>query len=119
MEPESIKAASDPVVILGWLKMAGLMLLAMIAGALGYIMRMMDAQLPVKWPRVMLEAASAGLVGLLIILLCQQFHASIQITGISTGVFGWLGAKATIQVLQRLVWDKLGLNRSKDNVPAE
>lgn len=94
-----------------WLRAIGLMLFAGIAGALGFIVREMDAGGKIYWPRVLLEFASAAFVGLLVVWLCQEFKVSYPVTGIATGVFGWLGAKASIQVLQNFVWTRLGLNR--------
>jgi hypothetical protein len=88
---------------------------ATVAGFLGYLLRTMDAGAHVSWGRAVLEAVSAGVVGLLVMWICQAMHLTQQWTAVSVGVSGWLGANASIQVLQRLVWSKLGLNRSQDN----
>jgi uncharacterized membrane protein len=88
---------------------------AAIAGFLGYLLRTLDAGNHVSWGRAVLEALSAGMVGLLVMWICQSLHLTQEWTAVSVGVSGWLGANASIQVLQRLVWSKLGLNRSHDN----
>lgn len=88
---------------------------ASFAGFLGYLLRTLDAGAHVSWGRAVLEAVSAGMVGLLVMWICQSAGLSQQWTAVSVGVSGWLGANASIQVLQRLVWSKLGLNRSQGN----
>lgn len=93
-----------------YLRAAGYALFAAIAGALGYVLRSMDSGMPVTFARTFVEALSAGFVGVVMMWLCQVAGLSPQWTGIIVAVSGWLGANATIQVVQRLVWNKLGLN---------
>lgn len=100
-----------------WLRMIGLTVFAGIAGALGFILREMDANTPIHWVRVLAEFAGAAFVGLLVIWICQELKVSYQVTGISTGICGWLGAKASIQVLQNFVWARLGINRRAQDEP--
>ena len=91
------------------LRAVGYALFAALAGALGYVLRSMDAGQPVAFTRTFVEALSAGFVGVVMMWLCQVGNLSPQWTGIIVAVSGWLGANATIQVVQRLVWNKLGL----------
>lgn len=100
------------------LRAAGYALFASIAGALGYVLRSMDAGLPITYARTFVEALSAGFVGVIAMWMCQAASLSPQWTGITVAVSGWLGANASIQVLQRLVWRKLGLYpKDEDNGP--
>ena len=97
------------------LRAVGYALFAALAGALGYILRSMDSGVPITYARTFVEALSAGFVGVIAMWLCQASSLSPQWTGITVAVSGWLGANASIQVLQRLVWNKLGLNPKDDN----
>ncbi len=99
----------------GWLQACFYFAFAAVAGALGYVLRTMDAGAKVSYLRAIVEALSAGLVGLFAMWICQAFGLSQQWTAVTVGVSGWLGATASIQVLQRVVWKKLGLNRSQDD----
>lgn len=108
----------DPHEALWWwqaLRGAAYAIFAFIAGFLGYLLRTLDAGAHVSWARALLESFSAALVGLLVMWICQSAGLSQQWTAVSVGVSGWLGANASIQVLQRLVWSKLGLTRSNVN----
>lgn len=87
------------------------------AGALGFILRSMEAGRPVSFTRVVVEALAAGLVGLIVMWICQAYHMSQEWTAVTVAISGWLGADASIQVLQRLVWRKLGIDPNKDSPP--
>lgn len=86
-----------------------LILFAGIAGALGYIMRALDHGQKLSKGRIALEFCASAFVGLLVIWICGAMHLSPEWTGVIVGVCGWLGASASIQVLQKLVWKKLQL----------
>lgn len=102
-----------------WLQAFVYAAFAAFAGLLGYILRSMDAGLKVTYPRAFVEALSAGVVGLIAMWICQASGLSMQWTGVTVAVSGWLGANASIQVLQRLVWRKLGISpKDVDNEPA-
>lgn len=77
---------------------------------MGYIMRNLDSGQPIKWTLVCLQGVAAGFVGMLVYMLCLELGLSSYWTGIIVGVFGWIGANATIMVLQKLIYKKLGLN---------
>lgn len=89
------------------LRTPALVLFAAIAGALGYLMRSLDSGQKLSKARLFLEAAASGFVGLLTIWLCHAMNLSYEWTGVVVGVCGWLGAHASIQVLQKVVWAKL------------
>ncbi len=87
----------------------GLTMLAMIAGWLGYLIRTLDEGGKIHWFRSFLEAVASGLVGYISILLCNALHLSFEWTGVVVGIFGWLGATATIRILEKLVRKRLGI----------
>lgn len=89
------------------LRTPALVLFAAIAGALGYLMRTLDKKEPLSKARLCLEAAASGFVGLITIWLCHAMNLSYEWTGVVVGVCGWLGAHASIQLLQKVVWAKL------------
>lgn len=107
----AVQAASQQGLAV-WLQTVLYAAFASFAGGLGYILRTMEAGAAPTLTRTCVEALAAGLVGLLAMWICQAMNISPQWTAITVGVSGWLGANATIQVLQRLVWKKLGLDNS-------
>ena len=66
---------------------------------------------PLKFSRTALESGAAGFVGLLFKLVCDEMHASEQWTGVVVGLAGWLGASASVGVLEEFVYKRLGVNR--------
>jgi hypothetical protein len=96
-----------------WLKAFLYAAFSALGGVLGHIMRAMDKQEPVIWTRAAIEGIAAGFVGLLMMLLCSALGLSEQWTGIIVGVSGWLGAQASIRMLEELVYKKLGLKPKK------
>lgn len=83
---------------------------AAFGGFLGYVLRAMDAGTKVSMWRAVIEAAAAGFVGVLVMLACEAMHLSAQWTGVMVGVCGWLGATASIRMLERVVRRKLGVS---------
>lgn len=65
---------------------------------------------PVSYGRACVEGLAAGFVGLLVMLVCNAAGISDQWTGVVVGVSGWLGANASIRVLEKLVFSKLGIH---------
>ena len=96
----------------GWLKMALYACIAAIGGMLGYIMRNIDKGEKIKWVRVAVEGFASGFVGVIVLLMCQAIPLGEQWTGVIVGVSGWLGANASIRLLETMVYKKLGINKS-------
>ncbi|MFC0684625.1 phage holin family protein [Novosphingobium clariflavum] len=92
-----------------WLTSLGYGLLAGIAGGLGYVMRENDKGNPLNGWRALTEIASSGLVGFLVMLLCQAMKIDPLWTGFIVGIFGWLGANVSIRLLERIVYERLGI----------
>lgn len=103
-----------------WIRLLAVSAFAAVGGVTGAVLRAMDAKQPISLTSALIEFMAAGFVGALSGLLCSAWGLSLVWTAFIAGTFGMLGARATIQVMQRFVWQKLGLNRSsQDDKPAE
>jgi hypothetical protein len=94
-----------------WLKAVLYAAFAALGGLLGHIMRAIDKNESIVPLRAVCEAIAAGFVGMLVMLVCKATGLSAEWTGVIVGVCGWLGANATIRILEELVYKKLGLKR--------
>ena len=83
--------------------------LATFGGFLGHVMRDLDEENPIRYRRAGIEGLAAGFVGLLVMLMCNATNMSDEWTGVIVGVSGWLGANASIRMLEKLVFKKLGI----------
>lgn len=79
--------------------------LAFFGGLIGALMRREAS----TWQTAMLGALGAGFVGLLVAKLCHATGVSDDMTFVFVGVSGWLGAARTIDYLERLLEDKIGM----------
>lgn len=93
-----------------WVKAILYATLATFGGFLGHIMRALDKSTPISYGRACVEGLAAGFVGLLVMLVCNAMSLSDQWTGVIVGVSGWLGANASIRMLEKMVFKKLGIN---------
>lgn len=92
-----------------WLESLAYAAFAAFGGFMGYIMRTFDRRGRIQWGSAALEGVAAGFVGLLVLFVCQEFALSKQWTGVIVGVSGWLGANASIRMLEQIVFKKLGI----------
>lgn len=92
-----------------WLTSAGYTVLAAVGGLLGYVMREHDKGNPLSGWRALTEALSSGFVGFLVMLLCRAMGFDPLWSGFVVGIFGWLGASVSIRLLERVVYEKLGV----------
>lgn len=92
-----------------WVKAILYATLATFGGFLGHVMRSLDKSTPIQYKRACIEGLAAGFVGLLVMLMCNATNLSEQWTGVIVGVSGWLGANASIRMLEKVVFKKLGL----------
>lgn len=99
-----------------WMKMILYALLASFGGFLGHVMRSLDTGEPINCGRALVEGLAAGFVGLLVMLMCSAMNVSEQWTGVIVGVSGWLGANASIRMLERVVFRQLGLEGRDEDV---
>lgn len=91
-----------------WVKLGAYVLLAVIGGVLGYLMRALENGHKPSLMRSVLEGTAAGFTGLLLLLLCQVSGIGPEMTGVIVGIGGWLGASATIRKIEPLVFKPLG-----------
>lgn len=86
-----------------WMKLAAYTGLAWVGGALGYLMRALDQGLKPSAVRAFVESSAAAFAGLLFYLACTAANISPEMTGVIVGVAGWLGASASIRLLEPFV----------------
>ncbi|MEE4452851.1 phage holin family protein [Novosphingobium resinovorum] len=92
-----------------WAKVLFFMGVASLGGGLGHVMRESDKGNRILFWRVLLNMAGSGFVGLLVTFLCRAMKLDDLWTGFVVGVFGWLGATVSIQLLERVVYKKLNI----------
>lgn len=100
-----------------WIKAIAYIAFAAIGGFMGHIMRTIDSEQKIGWGRATLEAGSAGFVGFMVLLVCQAMGVGQEWTGVIVGVSGWLGASATIRMLEVLVRNRLGIGSNANTPP--
>ena len=98
-----------------WVDNLMLTLFAAGAGFMGYLMRVANSDKHVKWTRALLEAGSSAVVGYMVVLACRAMNLSYEWIGVIVGTMGWLGATISIQILEKLVIKKLGINYDRDS----
>lgn len=102
---------------LNWFVKAGAYaVFSALGGVLGHLMRSVDKKHKITVGRTAMEGLAAGFVGLLVLLLCQAMNLGEQWTGVVVGVSGWLGASATIRMLETAVRKRLGVNKEATDV---
>lgn len=100
-----------------WLKALAYAAFSALGGALGHLMRSIDKKERITWTRCIVESIAAGFVGLLVLLMCEAMGVGPQWTGVIVGVSGWLGASATIRMLEAAMRKRLGLEQQNDVPP--
>lgn len=98
------------------LRTAFFVALATVGGFIGHIMRTIDSRVKIQWINAIIQGIGAGFVGLLVLFLCDANNFSDQWTGLMVGVCGWLGANASIRVLEAVVFKRLGLVKPSEPV---
>lgn len=101
-----------------WIRFGGYALFAGTGGILGHILRTIDKDAKISWPKAIAEGVCAGFVGLLVLMACMAMQMDVHWTGLIVGVSGWLGARTTILALEKLVWGKLGIKPTGTNEDA-
>jgi len=85
-----------------------------IGGLLAYLLRTLNEDATPTVGRAIVEAFSSGFVGLIAMLICKALGLDWKWSGVVVGVFGWLGAEASIMVAIRFLKSKLGLSNKDD-----
>lgn len=84
---------------------------AAIGGLLGHLMRAVDGGDKLSLTRASLETFGAAFVGSLVTLACMAAELNPLWSGTVVGVAGWLGASASIRVLEIVVYKWLKISR--------
>lgn len=85
-------------------------ILAAVGGFLGYVLRSLDRQSGIQWGRAAIETLAAGFVGVMVLLAAQAMGMEGAWKGFIAGVFGWAGAPASMIILEKVIFKKLGVN---------
>jgi hypothetical protein len=54
-------------------------------------------------------------IGFIVIMVCRAFSLDSYWTGALCGLMGWMGAPASIRLLEKVVITKLGVNKDADD----
>lgn len=117
-KPMNFNFQDYPADLIAWIKALIFASFAAFGGLMGHLMRTIDKQQKIIWSRAILEGGAAGFVGFIVLMMCNAMRLSDQWTGVIVGVCGWLGANATIRMLEKVVLKKLGLE-GKAGDPAD
>lgn len=98
-----------------WIKLIAFTILAAIGGAIGHLFRIFENGHKFSLTIFIVKTLSAAFTGCLMYLLCIALNFSPVWTGICVGVFGWLGADATIKVLKSFVYNMLNVDKQEKN----
>lgn len=101
----------DAVEIAWWLKAMMYAALASFGGLMGALLRAQHDDKLFSWKKILIEAVAAGFVGVLVMFACNELNLSEKWTGVIVGVCGWLGANASIVMLEKLVYSKMGITK--------
>ena len=83
-------------------------------GIVGYMSRTMQTEAKINPLRALFEGISAAFIGLVVTLLCEAIHLNMCWTGAFVGVSGWIGATASVKIIEVLLYRKLGVDTKSD-----
>jgi|GEM_PF-2925398 len=91
-------------------------LYAMTAGALGYLSRTTSPEVDLGFkPRVFIvQTLAAGFVGSVALMLCMLLEWNDYATLVLVGFFGWMGAPASMVIIEKFIYNKLGITKDAD-----
>lgn len=84
-------------------------------GLLAYLSRVIKTNERPRWLVGFIEMCGSAFVGVLAMLSCKALGLNWMWAGVVVGIFGWLGAEASIGILTRVLKLKLGLSNDKEN----
>lgn len=97
------------------MKRVGLAALAAFGGLVGYTVRQQERKEAFSWSGALVQTAGSGFVGLMVAMLCAAMGIDGLWVGPIVGIFGWMGATATIDIVRRIPMMKLGITPEKGN----
>lgn len=83
-------------------------------GVLSYLMRKLSRDEKPRLASAIVEGLSSGFVGLIAMLACKALEIDWYWSGVIVGVFGWVGAEASIAMLSKLIRHRLGVDHVTD-----
>ncbi|MGJ8518032.1 phage holin family protein [Carnimonas bestiolae] len=83
---------------------------ATFAGGLGYITRTAESGERISIKALIIQTLGAAFTGCIVLLICMHYGVDMIMTGIFTGLSGWMGASATLGMITRKARSKLGLD---------
>ncbi|UPT52958.1 holin [Hafnia phage yong3] len=97
-----------------WLTAAVFAVISFVGGALGYVMRTLDAGGKVTLVRTLLEGLSSAFFGFVIGMVYVDFSLSWGFAFALVSVLAWIGSRATIKKLEPFLLKKLGLKPASE-----
>jgi hypothetical protein len=97
-----------------WVIAAAYTVLDALGGLLGHAMREHDLGRKVQLRSALVESLSSGFIGFLTLLLCRAMSVDPLWSGFIVGIFGWLGARVSIRLLEKIVYNRLGVKLRSD-----
>lgn len=104
---------TDHEVLYWWLTALAYAALASVGGILGHLMHKIDKKEPIVVGVAALKGVAAGFTGFLILLACNALELGEEWKGVIVGLCGWIGADATIRILEAIVRKRLGLDTAQ------
>ncbi|MBK5416163.1 phage holin family protein [Pseudomonas sp. TH31] len=85
--------------------------IAAVGGVLGHMMRRLGTNQRIRIGETILQGVGAAFAGYLVLLGCRSIYAPPEISGVAIGLCGWLGADATLMLLQSYIYKKLNIGK--------
>lgn len=100
-----------------WVTHAFYLGVAVLTGMLGFVFRQLDAKVRPVWWRTLLEGFGAAVVGLIYVQVCAILKLGPEWTTIVVALGGWMGAQASIRVLEDFVFKRLNIKKPSSESP--
>jgi hypothetical protein len=94
-------------------------LIAAIGGVLGHMMRKLSIREKVNMGETLLQGVGAAFAGYLMLLGCRSFSLPPEVAGVVIGLCGWLGADASLSIMQNYIYKKLQISKDVEKVDPE
>lgn len=85
--------------------------IAATGGVLGYMMRRLGSGQQIHVGETILQGVGAAFAGYLVLLGCRALAVPSEVSGVVIGLCGWLGADATLMLLQSYIYKKLNIGK--------
>jgi hypothetical protein len=85
--------------------------IAATGGVLGHLMRRFGTGQKISIGETILQGVGAAFSGYLVLLGCRSLAVPSDVSGVVIGLCGWLGADATLMLLQSYIYKKLNIGK--------